>query len=66
MISKCSLKRSTSPRTSTRGGTVPESRCGTPRFAPAPPAPTTRRLAVTSSPLTPSPRVEPERSLPPS
>ena len=62
MASKCSFCSSTSPRTSTRGGTRPASRGSTPAFAPR--RPTVRRLAVTSSPTAPSPRVEPSTSSP--
>ena len=57
IAAKCSFWRRTSPRTSSRAGGRPASRAGTPPFAPRPP--TVLRLAVTSSPFTPSPRVEP-------
>ena len=64
MASKCFFWSSTSPRTSSLAGASPDSRSGTPRFAPR--RPTVRRFRVTSSPFTPSPRVEPWTKAPPS
>ena len=62
IVSKCFFWSSTSPRTSSRAGGSSFSRPGTPRFAPM--RPMVRRFGVTSSPFTPSPRVEPETNAP--